>query len=196
MLTYNTQLPRLTLPEYGRNIQRMVDYCLTIPDRDERTACAHSIVATMSTLFPSLRATPGFKQKLWDHLAILSDFQLDIDYPVEVIRPDSLGSGPDPVPYSFDDTPRRRHYGKYLERMAEVAAQMPEGEEREALSLLLANQMKKLMLSVAPDGVDDVKIFKDLREISHGAIVLDPQTHRLFEFQAAPQPSSKKKKKK
>ena len=196
MLTYNTQLSRLTLPEYGRNIQRMVDYCLTIPDRDERTACAHTIVSTMSTLFPSLRSTPGFRQKLWDHLAILSDFRLDIDYPVEVIRPDSLGTLPDALPYAFDEAPRRRHYGKYLERMVETAASMPEGEEREALALLLANQMKKLMLAVAPDGVDDEKIFKDLREISHGEIILDPMKHRLYEFQAAPVPSSKKKKKK
>lgn len=196
MLTYNTQRKKLPLPEYGRNIQRMVDYCLTIPDRDERTACAHSIVATMATLFPSLRSTPGFKQKLWDHLAVMSDFKLDIDYPVEVIHSDTLGSRPDPVPYVFDDVPRRRHYGKIMEHLIDVASGMPEGEEREALVLLLANQMKKLMLAVNSEGVDDVKVFKDLFEMSRGAIHLTPETHRLHEFQAAPVPPGKKKKKK
>lgn len=174
----------------------MVDYCLTIPDRDERTACAYSIVATMSALFPSLRNSPGFRQKLWDHLAIMSDFNLDIDYPVEVIRPDSVNPLPDPIPYADTKGPHRRHYGKYMEHMINVASGMQDGEEKDALIMLLANQMKKLMLTVNPEGTEDAKIFKDMLEMSNGAIRLDPSTHRLYEFQAAPQPSSKRKRKK
>ncbi|MBO5244102.1 MAG: DUF4290 domain-containing protein, partial [Muribaculaceae bacterium] len=79
MLSYNTQLKHLALPEYGRNIQRMVDYCLTIEDRDERTRCAYSIIASMANLFPELKNGNSYDHKLWDHLAIMSDFKLDID---------------------------------------------------------------------------------------------------------------------
>ena len=194
MLTYNTQLKRLILPEYGRNIQRMVDHCLTSEDRNERTKCAHSIVAAMYTLFPAIRHTEGYRQKLWDHLAIMSDFKLDVDFPVEVIHADSLESHPDKLPYTAENI-HRRHYGKYLELMVDKAVEMEAGEEKDELIMLIANHMKKLMLAVNSDGVDDAKIFKDLREISHGAIIMNPEEHRLHEFQAAPQPSGKKKKK-
>lgn len=195
MLTYNTQRKRLILPEYGRNIQQMVDHCLTIQDRSERTRCAHSIVAAISNLFPSLRNSEGFRRKLWDHIAIMSDFKLDIDYPVEVVRPDSLESHPDKLPYEGGMV-RRRQYGRHVEQMIDIAASMPPGDEKDELIMLMANHMKKLMVASDTDGVDDAKIFKDLREISEGAIILDPQIHRLHEFVAPPKPVGKKKKKK
>lgn len=193
MLTYNTQLKKLILPEYGRNIQQMVDHCLTIEDRDERTRCAYTIIATMGNLFPDLREDDS--HKLWDHLAIMSDFQLDIDYPCKVVKPDDLISRPDKVPYTGNHI-RYRHYGKDLEMMIARAAEMEDGEERNELIMLLANHMKKLMLAVNKDGVDDAKIFKDLAEYSHGAIRLDPTTTHLHEFQVAQTPATGKKKKK
>lgn len=197
MLTYNTQLKKLILPEYGRNIQQMVDYCVSIPDREERTVCAYSIIASMGNLFPQLRDTEDFKHKLWDHLAIMSDFKLDIDYPYEIIKPENLGTRPEPLNYELAPI-KLRHYGKYIELMIAKAAAMEEGEERDALVLLVANHMKKLMLAVNPDGVDDAKVFKDLAAYSHGLIRLDPASCRLHEFKAAPapQPTGKKKKKK
>ncbi len=85
MLTYNTQQSQLVLPEYGRNIQRMVDHCLTIDDRDERTRCAYTIIKAMGTLFPQLKENEESRRIIWDQLAIMSNFQLDIDYPCEVI---------------------------------------------------------------------------------------------------------------
>ncbi len=195
MLTYNTQQRKLILPEYGRNIQQMVDYCLSIPDREERTVCAYSIIASMGNLFPELRDTPDFSHKLWDHLAIMSDFQLDIDYPCEVIRPESLESRPEPLTYRLSPI-RMRHYGKHIQDMIQTAVEMPVGEEREALVMLIANHMKKLMLAVNPDGVDDAKIFKDLAMYSQGRIRLNPEDHHLHEFKAAPAPTTSKKKKK
>ncbi len=195
MLTYNTQLKKLVLPEYGRNIQQMVDYCVTIPDREERTVCAYSIIASMGNLFPQLRDAEDFKHKLWDHLAIMSDFKLDIDYPCEVIKPEKLESRPEALNYELSPI-RLRHYGKYVELMIAKAIAMEEGEERDALVNLIANHMKKLMLAVNPDGVDDAKVFKDLAMYSHGAIRLDPATCRLHEFKAAPAPAATGKKKK
>lgn len=197
MLTYNTQQRRLRLPTYGRNIHQMVEHCLTIEDRDERNACARAIIDCMLRLFPEVKQRDGYEQQLWDHLAIMSDFRLDIDYPYEVIRPDSLESRPQPVFYPQNPI-SSRHYGHNLETMINTAAHMEPGEERDALIMLLANQMKKMLLAINPEGVDDMKIFKDLAAYSHGAIRLDPATTRLHEFKvvAPPTPAKKKKKKK
>lgn len=195
MLTYNTQQKRLVLPEYGRNIQRMVDHCLTIEDRDERTRCAYSIIKSMGNLFPQLRENEESRRKLWDHLAIMADFKLDIDYPCEVISEAELQTQPDPLGYDTNSI-RLRHYGHYVEQMIEKALTMEPSEERDALVLLLANHMKKLQLSVNADGVDDAKIFKDLANFSHGAIRINPDEVHLHEFVEITPPSNGKKKKK
>ncbi|MBD5324522.1 MAG: DUF4290 domain-containing protein [Bacteroides sp.] len=195
MLSYNTQQKRLILPEYGRNIQMMVDHCLTIADRDERTRCAYTIVASMANLFPELRDNPDNRNKLWDHLAIMSNFKLDIDYPCEVIQEENLTTPPAKVPYSVQ-TIRQRHYGKSLENLVETAVRMEDGDEKAELIRLIANHMKKLMLAVNKDGVDDAKVFKDLADMSHGMILVDPSQMRLHEFKAAPAPTGKKKRKK
>ncbi len=195
MLTYNTQLKRLILPEYGRNIHQMVGHCLSIEDREERTRCAYSIINSMAKLFPKIKEEENYQQKLWDHLAIMSDFRLDIDYPVETVRPENLHTRPEKVPYTAEHI-RYRHYGKDVELMIDKAVSMEEGPERDELVILIANHMKKLLLGVNADGVDDAKIFKDLAEYSHGAIRLDPQTTRLHEFKIIAPPSNKKKKKK
>ena len=173
----------------------MVDHCLTIEDREERTRCAYSIISTMGNLFPNLRDVEDFKHKLWDHLAIMSDFKLDIDYPCEIVKPESLNSLPEKVEYKLSPI-KYRHYGKSIELMITKASTMDLGEERDALILLIANHMKKLMLSVNSDGVDDAKILKDLRDYSHGTINLDPETFHLHEFKEAPSQQNKRKKKK
>ncbi len=195
MLKYNTQLKRLVLPEYGRNIQQMVDHCLTLQDREERTRCAYSIINTMGNLFPLLRDAEDFKHKLWDHLAIMADFKLDIDYPYEVIKPENLNTLPEKIEYTNSPI-RYRHYGKSIELMIAKASIMEPGEERDALISFIAHHMKKLMLAVNKDGVDDAKILKDLYEYSRGAIKLDPETYHLHEFKDAPTPATGKKKKK
>lgn len=192
MLTYNTQLKQIKLPEYGRIIQSMVDYCKTIEDRAERTRCARAIVKTMYTLFPSERNEAEGNRKFWDHLAIISDFQLDIDWPFEVIKPEEIAPHPDLV-YLDDQPTNYRHYGKNIERMIYIAADMEENEDRWALVTLIASQMKKMMLAVNKDGATDEKIFRDLEEISGGRIRINPIDMPLHEFKNAPMPSKKKK---
>ena len=168
------------MPEYGRNVQQMIDHCVSIEDREERTRCANTIINIMGNLFPHLRDVDDFKHKLWDHLAIMSDFKLDIDYPYEIIRKENLRTKPDRIPYTL--TPiRYRHYGKTLERMIKKCEDYPDGPERDQLISLLANHMKKSFLTWNKEVVDDDKIFKDLREYSHGKIDLSPETFRLKE---------------
>lgn len=194
MLTYNTRQKQLVLPEYGRNIQKMVDHCLTIDDRDERTRCAHTIVQAMGNLFPELRQAENV-HKLWDHLMIMSGFELDVDCPCEVISREELQTQPETVPYTQHPM-RYRHYGRLTQAMIGRAVEMAPGPERDELVLMLANQMKKQMLAVNPDGVDDGRIFRDLADMTRGEIRLDPQHVQLRQYKAAPQPSKSKKKKK
>ena len=119
-MKYNTQQRRLPLPEYGRSVQNMVDHALTIEDRAERQRCANTIVNIMGGMFPHLRDVADFKQKLWDHLAIMADFKLDIDYPVEIVKKESLEIKPQRIPYSQHDI-RFRHYGRFVQDMIKLA---------------------------------------------------------------------------
>lgn len=193
-------MKRLALPEYGRNIQNMVDYCLTIEDREERTNCAYSIIATMGNLFPQLRDLSEFKHLLWDHLAIMSDFKLDIDYPYEVVKKETLNICPDRVPYSSPQSIRYRHYGKLVQGMIDKAAELTDPEEKKELSVYIANYMKKCYILYNKDGVADQKIFDDLRNLSKGDLRLSSDDVVLEDCKdllaTQVQASSKKKKKK
>ena len=179
-MKYNTEEKRLALPEYGRNIQNMVDYCITIADREERKRCANTIINVMGNLFPHLRDVNDFKHILWDHLAIMSDFKLDIDYPYEIVKKENLNTRPPRIPYS-NSRFHYRHYGKTLELMIQKATIYPDGPEKDQLIKLLATQMKKSFLTWNKDTVDDRKIFKDLDELSDGKIILDEEEHKLLE---------------
>ena len=184
----------LVLPEYGRNIQSMLDHCLTIEDRDERTRCARSIVDAMCILFPSQTDQKVYRRKLWDHLAIMSDFKLDVDLPFELAKPEEFEQTPEPVALGSGHA-NRRVYGCHLELMLAEAAKMEAGDERDALVYLLADHMKKMALAVSPEGVDDEKIFKDIYEMTDGAIRLDPSQIQLHDFQIVASAGKKKKKK-
>ena len=183
-MKYNTQLTKLILPEYGRNIQNMVNYCLKVEDREERTQCAYSLIDIMGNMFPHLRNVNDFKHILWDHLAIMSDFQLDIDYPYELIKKEELIAHPNKIEYSRP-TMKYRHYGKTLERMIDVAVDMPEGEEKDQFLYLLISQMKKSYTQWNRE-VDDAAILEDLYELSDGKIKIDPNTYNIPSFKTQP----------
>ena len=179
-MKYNTQQSKLILPEYGRNVQNMVNHCITIPDKDERKRCANTIINIMGNMFPHLRDVNDFKHILWDQLAIMSDFKLDIDYPYEIIKKEELYVKPPRLPYNNGKI-FYKHYGKNLENMIRKATQYKEGEEREQLIKMLANHMKKSFLTWNKEVVDDRKIFADLNNLSQGQIVLDEEFHKLTE---------------
>ena len=166
MMEYNTKQKKLPLPEYGRSVQKMVDHALTITDREERQQCAETIVHIMGSMFPNL---PNQERKLWDHLAIMSDFQLDIDYPCEVIKREEFHVLPQQVHYSNGEI-RNRHYGRIVEEMIAHALTLEEGEEREQFIELILIQMKKNYIAWNKDGVEDKKILEDLRIYTKGAI--------------------------
>lgn len=192
MIDYNSQRDRLALPEYGRNIQQMVDYCLTIEDREQRTQCAYSIIQVMGNIVPQLRDDENSKHILWDHLAMMSDFKLDIDFPYEIIKEENLMTKPQPLKYKLEPV-KMRHYGKTIENMVKVAAEMEDGEQKEFFILLLANHMKKILLSINKDGIEDDRVLKDLNILSNGKINHAPDTLKLHEFKEAPVKTENKK---
>lgn len=192
MLEYNNQKEKLILPEYGRNIQQMVEHCVALETKEERNRCANTIIQTMGNLFPQLRDAPEFKHKLWDHLAIMSNFTLDIDYPYDVIKQENLQTTPQAVAYQLEPI-KFRHYGKIIELMIARTCEYPDGEERDCLIMLIANHMKKLIYGINKEDVEDEKIFNDLYMYSHGKIKLNPEMHKLHVFKEIPAQQNNKK---
>lgn len=177
-MEYNTRQKKLPLPEYGRSVQKMVDHALTIENREERQRCAASIVRIMGSMFPNTRNLPDYERKLWDHLAIMSDFMLDIDYPFEVIKKEEFHVAPERVPYQNGEI-KNRHYGRIVEQMIAHACTLEEGEERDRLIELILVQMKKNYIAWNKDGVEDKKILEDLRVYTKGAIDLQEREIRI-----------------
>lgn len=191
-MDYNSQRRKLPLPEYGRNIQNMVDYLFTIEDKEKRNRSAQAVIDVMGNLYPYLRDVAEFKHKLWDHLAIMSDFKLDIDYPYNPPTPDILTEKPNRVQYS-DNNIRYKHYGFIMESLIKKTSEL-EGEEKDVLIELLANHMKKSYVAWNKDGVDDEKIFQDLKELSRGRLNIKKDDIQLIDAKAFLPPKQKKKK--
>lgn len=196
LIPYNTGMEPLLLAEYGRNIQNLVDFCVSIPDREERTRCAHAIADIMTILFPALKKDPNDRKKIWDHINIMSRFELDIDFPVDVIKEEEANPTPDSIPYSNSRDIIFRYYGKHIQNMVRTVADMEESEERYNLIGVIANHMKKLMLAHNKEGVSDAKVLNDLRFISDGKIDLLPGDIFLYDFQEVQQPTKQKQGKK
>jgi hypothetical protein len=170
-MDYNSQREKLILAEYGRNIQNMVNHVNRIEDREERNRAAQAIIDVMGNLFPYLRDIPDFKHKLWDHLAIMSHFKLDIDYPYEPIKPNVLTSKPASIPYNSGEI-KYRHYGRIVEDMIKQTAEFPEGSEKDMLIRMIADHMKKCYLTWNKESVDDEKVMDDFIKLAKGRIEL------------------------
>ncbi len=193
-LDYNTQRERLVLPEYGREIQNMVNYCLTLTDRQERQNCAESIVDIMERMIPQNHTDEDYKQKLWDHLAIMSNFQLDIDYPYDVSQAARIATKPEPMEYPKDRNPVR-HYGKMLFEIFEQLKTMEPGEERDELIRITANQMKRNLVQWSHGSCDDEKVADDLARYTDGKVQLDLDHFTFDKITERENVSNKKKKK-
>lgn len=171
---YNTQRPRLIIPEYGRHVQRMVEHCMAIEDREARTRNAHAIIQVIGRLNPQSRSSENSDRTLWDHLYIMSEFKLDVDGPFPKPTAEELDTKPERVPYPKKEI-RFGHYGKIVERMIEACCAKEDGPEKEAFTLMIANHMKKQFLAWNRDSVGDGVIIKDLAELSKGRLRMKPE---------------------
>jgi hypothetical protein len=168
---YNTSRSHLILPEYGRNIQQLVDIAVKIEDREKRNRFAQNVIALMGDMYPHLRDVPDFKHKLWDHLAIMSDFKLDIETPYPLPDKETLYEKPEKVPY-VQSQMRYKHYGKIIIKMIKHTAELPE-DDQEKIPMLtaIANHMKKQYLTWNRETVEDEIILEDMKELSKHRII-------------------------
>ena len=191
-LDYNTQREKLIMPEYGREVQSMIDYAVTLEDRDERQHCANAIVAIMERMFPQTQGTADSKQKLWDHLAIMSNFKLDIDYPVDINEAKRIMKKPQPMGYPKQTNPIK-HYGSMMFELFDKLKSMEPGPERDELTRLTANQMKRNLIQWSHGSSDDEKIASDLARFTDGRIQLDLDSFR-FNIGNMREPGEKRRK--
>jgi hypothetical protein len=170
-MDYNTSRPHLTIPEYGRCIQEMVEYAVTLPDREERTKAAKTIVNAMAILNPQLKDMTDYRHKLWDHLFIISDYKLDCESPYPMPERELAEAKPKRLPYPQKEI-KRRHYGSIVEQMIREATSMEDGPQKEQVVELIANFMKMSYLTWNRDTVSDELIKDQLTELSGGKLEL------------------------
>jgi hypothetical protein len=166
---YNSSRSKLILPEYGRNIQKMVNHIKTIKDREERNKAARTVIGVMGNLNPHLRDVNDFKHKLWDHLALIADFDLDIDSPYDWPERETLQQKPNKVAYNQHQI-RYKHYGRSIVLMIEKAVELEPGEEKDDLVRMIAYRMKKSYLTWNREAVSDEEILMDLKTLSGGKL--------------------------
>jgi len=166
---YNTNRTSMIIPEYGRNIQKIVEHAITIKDKEERNKIANAIISVMGQLNPHLRDIADFKHKLWDHLFIISNFKLDVDSPYPLPDKEVLFEKPESMAYPKTEN-RFKHYGKSVKNLIDSAMNIEDEAEKNALTGVILNLMKKTYLTFNQDTVDDNQILDDLKLISKGKL--------------------------
>lgn len=171
-MEYNTTRPQMMLPEYGRNVQKMIAHAMEIADREERNRAAQAIIEVMGQLNPHLRDVDDYRHKLWTHLFIMSNFKLDVDSPYEIPKQEQLESKPDIMPYPKSKI-KYGHYGQYTQKILDTAKDIKDEGERAYLTNVMGNFMKKQYLIHNNSAVENEAIADQLKELSHGELVME-----------------------
>ncbi len=174
-MEYNTTTKKLILPEYGRNVQNMAEHLLAMEDREKRTKAAHELVTIMTNMNPDVKETKDHKQKIWDFLAQICEYKLDVDFPFEISKMEEAKSV-EKLPYNTSSGIRYRHYGRMVEKLIATACEIEDGPSKDELVKIIANHMKKTYVAWNQKDVADVIIINDLYEISKGKLKLDIDT--------------------
>ncbi len=183
-MEYNTERGKLLLPEYGRNVQNMIVHAMKIEDRDERNRAAQAIIEVMGQLNPHLRDVDDFRHKLWTHLFVMSDFQLDVDSPFEIPQKESLNEKPKLMTYPKSKI-RFGHFGQYTQRILESSGSLESEEEKRYMTTAMGNFMKKQFLLHNNNAVENSVIAEQLKELSKGELEIEnpdelPSTNHLL----------------
>ncbi len=197
-MDYNTQRPKLIMGEYGRYVQDMVEYCKQIEDDDERQQCAESIIGIMAGKAERTGNAEEFMSKLWNHLAAIANYELDIRYPVEIEKEESMGMKRERVPYPQKNI-KRRHYGAIVEAFTHAIEDEDDEKKREQLALMVGNQMKRDLSNWNLDAMSDEKVVDDLDEYTHGKGHIDTKLTPLVsdgDLLSSRNPTTVKKKRK
>ena len=168
-LLYNTEREKLRMPEYGRNVLKMVEQMKSIQDREKRSEQARAIVKVMETLNPQVHQQENYEQKLWDHLYMIAGYDLDIDSPYPAPLPEAAAVPPERIPLNTRPI-KARHYGRNIESIIDLIATEPEGEIKTAMIRSLAIYMRQQYLIWNKDTVADATIFEDIQRLSGGRV--------------------------
>ena len=165
ILDYNTEREKLAMPEYGRNVLKMVEDVKSIPDRAKRSEQARAVVRVMELLNPQVHSADNWEQKLWDHLYIMADYELDVDSPYPIPAPEARQSRPEVIPLKKKPV-KATHYGRNIESIIDLIAGEPDGEQKTAMIRSLAMYMRQQYLIWNKDSVADETIFNDIEKLS------------------------------
>ncbi len=176
-LEYNTQRNKIVLAQYGRNIHKLVEYALTIQDKEDRRLAAEQIVKAMEILNPKIRYIDEYKKVLWNHLAIMSNYKLDIDYPYEIIKEEEIKSKPEKINIQKIRI-KKRQYGRIIDEMVKIAIDMDDKETQKEFIEVILLQMKRIYIDWNKDVVNDKVIFDDLRKLSDNKLEI-PEGFKL-----------------
>ena len=174
-MEYNTEREKIVISEYGRNIQVMIRHLMDIEDRKQRTEAAYFIVSVMAQMNPQVKESNDYMHKLWDHLHIIANYQLDVDGPYPVPTPEMQKKKPEHVGYQKNNI-RYGHYGQYIYDVVKKVKEMEDGPKKQAILINIANQMKRDYLNWNRDTVNDLLILDDLYKISGEEVVLPMDT--------------------
>ncbi len=170
-MEYNTQRKKIQITDYGRNIYKLIEKAKAIENRERRNTMTNTIINVMAQVNPQVKNDVEYKHKLWDHLMLMSNYELDVDCPYPISRENNIDFTPTPLKYQ-NHRIQYRHYGKVLEDLIEKIADYPEGEEKETLIELVAHQMKKSYLTWNRDTVNDELIFEQFEQLTNGKLKL------------------------
>lgn len=193
MIPYNTGMPKLVLPEYGRLVHEMAEICANITDREERNSFAGVLVEIMKSTTQDKNKEPDEK-KYWDHLYIIGQGKLDIDSPFGTPEEEVMKAAPAKMPYTGSHF-EKRQYGRIVQQMIKKVSKMENSEDKDTLVELLANHVKKLQTMHNPENASDELVFADIDTISGGSIKLSKDMFTLLDFKEEKPAKNQKKKK-
>jgi len=177
-MEYNTSRTKMLMPEYGRNVQKMVEYLLTIEDPKVRLRNAEAIIELMTTLAPHLKTIEDYKHKLWDHLYQMTDFRLDVESPYPPPTREEILKKPEPLPYP-DENNRNKHFGRNFNALLDRAMAEPDAERRQGFTQALGYYMKLAYTNWHKEPVHDDMIKNELAELSGGQLVYETGGYRV-----------------
>jgi len=190
-MEYNTQRDHLTIPEYGRNLQKIVQLAIKTEDRTKRTQIAYVIVDIMAQLHTDVKDSPELRHKLWDHLHIISDFKLDVESPYPLPDEEVLTKDPNRLSYPKRDM-RYSYYGKNIENIIKKVVESNDEEHKTEISMAIANSLKKAYLMWNRDSVDDKLIKRHLNDLSDGNLTLSEDDQLISTYDLLGKPIKKK----
>jgi len=171
-MQYNTDRKDVIMPEYGRNVQKLAQYAMSLEDKAKRQDVVAQIIILMEAINPNSTNVGDYEHKLWDHLHIISDFQLDCESPYPKPTPEEVFKKPEKFDYPNQKI-KFRHYGKNVERMIKKASEMEDDDKQEAYTELIGQFMKRTYENYHNEGVNDDIIKEDLVRMSDGELSID-----------------------